>query len=312
MAPKDGVAPRGKDGPSGEEEREQQEHAAGSLLKLSPVGEVLRRATEAGSGVLSIGRPWVRHEGWLLKEGGLTSSFQARFFVVVGGKLEYYKEEAAKLNMKNVGDTPLGVVVGNSNVISKVEQVGLAQQQKSLLEGDVVISLNGETVVHQPLQPAVEKARRAGAPSLTFAVLRPKGKVNLAGANVVLGGARKAGGHLFTVNMADGAARRSRYSLAAANEREFLAWVTSIKEAIAAAQMEGIKTTIAQTLEEQNYKERVEAAELEREKVTERASPARPRAASSRASASTPAEMPPGVAPPRRSSNAADRTVAVL
>ena len=33
------------------------------LLKLSPVGEVLRRASEAGSGVLSVGR-CARRTGW--------------------------------------------------------------------------------------------------------------------------------------------------------------------------------------------------------------------------------------------------------
>ena len=95
----------------GEEEHEP------DLLKLSPVGEVLRRATEAGSGVLSIGRPWVRHEGWLLKEGGLTSSYSARFFVVVGGKLEYYKEETSKVSLKNCENQPLGVSLGNYNVL---------------------------------------------------------------------------------------------------------------------------------------------------------------------------------------------------
>ena len=132
------------------------------LLKLSPVGEVLHRATEAGSGVLSAGRcvsptgwsppgvhvhisralvahitepgwchlmphtsasqpslitragrPWVRHEGWLLKEsGGPMSSYQPRYFVVAGGKLEYYKEEAPKVRVRARGRGRVGVGVG--------------------------------------------------------------------------------------------------------------------------------------------------------------------------------------------------------
>ena len=48
-----------------------------STRRVSYARQVLRRATEAGSGVLSVGRPWVRHEGWLLKEsGGPMSSYQ--------------------------------------------------------------------------------------------------------------------------------------------------------------------------------------------------------------------------------------------
>ena len=48
-----------------------------STRRMSYARQVLRRATEAGSGVLSVGRPWVRHEGWLLKEsGGPMSSYQ--------------------------------------------------------------------------------------------------------------------------------------------------------------------------------------------------------------------------------------------
>jgi len=225
------------------------------LIKLSPVGEVLRRATEAGSGVLSIGRPWVRHEGWLLKEsGGPMSSYQPRYFVVAGGKLEYYKEESAKVSLKNAEGQSLGVTLQHSNIVTKVE-AGLALQQKALQEGDVVLGMNGDPLVQQLLQPAVERARRAGTPSLSFTVLRPKGKIHLAGATVTLGGARKAGGHLLTVSAAAGAAHRARYQLVCATERDSFAWQTSTKEAIAAATMDTIKTTIAQALDEQMYNE---------------------------------------------------------
>ena len=143
------------------------------------------------------------------------------------------------------------------------------QQQKTLLEGDVVIGLNGDTIVNQLLQPAVKLARDSGATTLTFTVLRPKGKVHLAGATVALGGTRKAGGHSFTLNTADGAARRSKYSLVAPSEREFLAWQTSIKEATAAAAMEAIKSTVAQALEEQMF------AELKEQRDASKAASAR-------------------------------------
>jgi hypothetical protein len=55
-------------------------------------------------------------------------------------------------------------------------------------------------------------------------------KIHLAGATIALGGARKAGGHLFTVTTAAGAAHRARYPLVCTTERESLAWQTSIKE----------------------------------------------------------------------------------
>ena len=112
-------------GPTGlgrESSRSSEEDGEHDLFKLSPVGEVLRRAAEEGAGVLAVGRcvacgceawchrchalaltrtgrPWVRYEGWLLKESGVgpLSSYRPRYFVVAGGKLEYYKEEAAKV-----------------------------------------------------------------------------------------------------------------------------------------------------------------------------------------------------------------------
>jgi S1-C subfamily serine protease len=120
----------------------------------------------------------VRHEGWLLKEsGGPMSSLQPRFFVVIGGKLEYYKEETTKVSLKNAEGQPLGCTLQHSNVVTKVD-AGLAQQQKALQEGDVVIGMNGDPLVNQLLQPAVERARASGATGLSFTVLRPKGKAN--------------------------------------------------------------------------------------------------------------------------------------
>lgn len=105
------------------------------------------------------------------------SSLQPRFFVVIGGKLEYYKEETTKVSLKNAEGQPLGCTLQHSNVVTKVD-AGLAQQQKALQEGDVVIGMNGDPLVNQLLQPAVERARASGATGLSFTVLRPKGKAN--------------------------------------------------------------------------------------------------------------------------------------
>ena len=144
------------------------------------------------------------------------------------------------MSLKNAEGQSLGVTLQHSNIVTKVD-AGLALQQKALQEGDVVLGMNGDPLVLQLLQPAVERARKAlglglglglglrlglgldpspnpnpnpnpnqaGAASLVFTVLRPKGKVNLAGATVTLGGSRKAGGHLLTVNTAAGAANPS-------------------------------------------------------------------------------------------------------
>ena len=168
------------------------------------------------------------------------------------------------MSLKNAEGQSLGVTLQHSNIVTKVD-AGLALQQKALQEGDVVLGMNGDPLVLQLLQPAVERARKAGAASLAFTVLRPKGKVNLAGATVTLGGSRKAGGHLLTVNTAAGAANRARYQLVCSSERNSIAWQTSIKEAIAAATMDTVKTTIAQALDEQLYGETLDHLQVPRD-----------------------------------------------
>ena len=57
------------------------------------------------------------------------SSYQPRYFVVAGGKLEYYKEESAKVSLKNAEGQSLGVTLQHSNIVTKVD-AGLALQQK--------------------------------------------------------------------------------------------------------------------------------------------------------------------------------------
>lgn len=154
-------------GPTGlgrESSRSSEEDGEHDLFKLSPVGEVLRRAAEEGAGVLAVGRcvvcgcepwchrrhalaltrtgrPWVRYEGWLLKESGVgpLSSYRSRYFVVAGGKLEYYTEVAAKVSLKNAEGQSLGLTLQHANIVTKVD-AGLALQQKALFAGSHVES----------------------------------------------------------------------------------------------------------------------------------------------------------------------------
>ena len=88
-------------------------------LLLGPA-EALYKTTEGGSGVLTVDRPWVRHEGWLLKEAGMAGSWHPRYFAVRGDVLEYFKEETAKLSVK--GDERLGLSLDHSNVVMGVER----------------------------------------------------------------------------------------------------------------------------------------------------------------------------------------------
>ena len=53
------------------------------------------------------------------------SSYQPRYFVVAGGRLEYYKEEAPKVSLKNAEGQSLGVTLQHSNIVTKVD-AGLA------------------------------------------------------------------------------------------------------------------------------------------------------------------------------------------
>jgi hypothetical protein len=151
--------------------------------------------------------------------------------------------------------------------LASVRQAGV---ERVLQEGDVVIGVNGarhprsqptqertpirmtkvaarcvcagEPVVHETLHEAIGKV--AGQ-TITLTFLRPKGKIMLAGASVTVGGGRKQGGYTLQLSTNDSGSRRSRHTLICADERSCYGWVSSIKEAIAAAAMETIKTTVS-------------------------------------------------------------------
>ena len=79
--------------------------------ELSAPAAAVQRTTEAGHGCLSVGRPWVQFEGWMLKESGaLTGGWHLRYLVVNNDSIEYYREEKVKLEIKS-GETA-GTILG--------------------------------------------------------------------------------------------------------------------------------------------------------------------------------------------------------
>ena len=44
------------------------------------------RATEAGHGMLAVGRPWVQFEGWVLKESGALTDDDCRALIESGSR----------------------------------------------------------------------------------------------------------------------------------------------------------------------------------------------------------------------------------
>ena len=85
--------------------------------------------------MLATGRPWVRQEGWLLKESsGLGGGWQLRYFVVAGDRLEYFKEEVTKLSLRP-GER-LGVDVDKGNLVSRAAPGGAAASQRALAENE--------------------------------------------------------------------------------------------------------------------------------------------------------------------------------
>ena len=200
-------------------------------------------AQSSGLGLLAVGRSWVQFEGWVLKEGGMAGGWHPRFFVVSGDRLEYFKEEKLRIEVKP-GETASTLLSSNgfeldhTNVLSAINQ---PPPKHMLNEGDVIIGINGESVVNR----RVDQALAAAPPgAVSFTVLRPKGRVALHGASVAPAGPRKAGGHVLTVNVSDSSSRRSRYNLVCADEKLCAGWIASIKEAIAASGMEEIKTAV--------------------------------------------------------------------
>ena len=172
----------------------------------------------------------------------MAGGWHPRFFVVSGDRLEYFKEEKVRIDPKP-GETASSLLSGfeldHTNVLSALNQ----PPPKHLLnEGDVIIGVNGESVVNR----RVDQALAAAPPgAVNFTLLRPKGRVALHGASVAPGGPRKhGGGHVLTVNVSDSSSRRSRYNLVCADEKICAGWIASIKEAIAASGMEEIKTGV--------------------------------------------------------------------
>ena len=214
--------------------------------ELSAPAAAVQRTTEAGHGCLSVGRPWVQFEGWMLKESGaLTGGWHLRYFVVSGDRLEYFKEEKLKIDVKP-GDrgalASLGFELDQTNVVCVAGAASVANPKGSTLhEGDVIIGVNGEPCVGTPARGAVEAAA-ANSP-ITLTVLRPKGQIALHGAAVVPAGPRKGGGHILTVSVP-----KSKSNLVCADERLCAGWIASIKEAIAASAMEEIKAALSQAL----------------------------------------------------------------
>lgn len=216
---------------------------------LSAPAAAVQRATEAsGVGLLAVGRPWVQYEGWLLKESGaLTGGYHLRFFVVSGDRIEYFSEQKSKLEVRSNETaatvlTTLGLEVDRTNVVCFMPGATPSPKERQVLEGDVIIGVNGMPCVGEPAKHALGLAP-AGGP-ITVTLLRPKGRIALHGASVVPAGPRKGGGHMLTLSVSDSSSRRSKYQLVCPDERSCAGWIASIKEAIAACAMEEIKSAV--------------------------------------------------------------------
>ena len=73
---------------------------------------------------------------------------------------------------------------------------------------------------HDKLHEAVSRIRASGqGGTLSLTILRPKGKIGLAGASVSIGGGRKQGGYTLQVSTNDSGSRRSRHTLVCVDER---------------------------------------------------------------------------------------------
>jgi len=268
------------------------------LSDLSPPAAAAQRATEAGHGVLAVGRPWVQFEGWVLKESGaLTGGWHLRYFVVSGDRLEYFREEKVKLEPKpgeSASTFLASLSLDQTNVVCIANSnASPPPKERQLQEGDVIIGINGEPCVGRPAGETLAEALSSGP--ATCVVLRPKGRIALHGATAVSGGPRKGGGHMLTVSVNDSSSRRSKYNLVCADERLCAGWIASIKEAIAASAMEEIKTALSQAL---SLRALQETPGLEPE-----APPLQPQRPASPAVPPRPSSAGPKVGTPRRSAS---------
>ena len=218
-----------------------------AFADLSAVAEAVHRATESGCGVLSVGRPWVLYEGWVLKEAGLTGGWHLRYFVVSGERLEYFKEERVRHDPAP-GEPALSVLTATGCSLDRTNVVtapATLHKGVGLQEGDVVVGINNEPVIGRLVCDVLASMPTT---SVVFTVLRPKDRISLLGASVAASGPRKQGGHLLTVSTNDSSSRRSRYSLVCAEERLCAGWIAAIKEGIAASAMEEIKSGLSQAM----------------------------------------------------------------
>jgi hypothetical protein len=218
---------------------------------MSAPALAVHAASSSGCGMLSNGRPWVQFEGFALKEGGsIAGGLHPRYLVVSGDRLEYFEEKRMRLELR-IGETPaqllssLGLELDHTNVLLS-PSLSLAPHKAAAAElqpGDVLIGINGEPVVNR----SIAEMRRAVPGPITFSVLRPKGRIALGyGASVVQGARKHGGGQTLVVN--DTSSRRSKYTFVVTDEL-CGGWVASIKEAIAAAAMDQIKSALSQALQ---------------------------------------------------------------
>ena len=137
----------------------------------------------------------------------------------------------------------LGLEADQTNVVCATPGAAPPPKERQVLhEGDVIIGINGEPCVGLPARTVLAAAPANGP--ITFTLLRPKGRIALSGAAVVPAGPRKGGGHLLSLSVSDANTRHKKYLLVCADERLCAGWIASIKEAIAAAAMEEIKTAV--------------------------------------------------------------------
>ena len=192
------------------------------------------------------------HQGWLLKEAKRTNAFHKRYFAITQQHLSYFKMETVKINYDTESEANLGVNTDQHNVVTSIHSNSQAAQQKTIIENDVIIALNGNTIRSKNLQSEIEKEVSVAKNKLViliFSVLRQKARLALKGASVTFGGARKQGEFSFSVHSLDASMRRLRHTLVSSNEGSCLGWVSALNEAIASAAMSHLKPAICEALD---------------------------------------------------------------
>ena len=125
-------------------------------------------------------RPGVLRVGFLHKEGGnaLTRIFTAkRFFVLLGGRLEYYEERRLKIAPSKEDDDIAGIKTNDWNLVVFIRPTKYqdAPGRPGFVLGDVLIACDGALLEGGNLSAAL--ADRTTAHTITL--LRRKGEVPL-------------------------------------------------------------------------------------------------------------------------------------